>query len=97
MVGTQGVGGFGNRALVADLGEVVAGGQIYVNNMHYIPRHSKRRRAAHPGSTLVAYPKIAHPICEKIHIKKESAGYPGGFLPHTSLNSREVYIMLFPL
>ena len=97
MVGTQRVGGFGSRGMVADSEGMVAGGQIYVNNIHYIPRSSKRRRAAHPGSTLVASPKIAHPICEKIHIKKESAGYPGGFLPHTSLNSREVYIMLFPL
>ena len=30
MAGAQGIGGFGSRALVADLGEVVAGAQIYV-------------------------------------------------------------------
>ena len=97
MAGAQGIGGFGNRALVADSGEVVAGRQIYVNNIHYISRRSSRRRAAHPGSTLVASHKNVHPISGKIPIKKESAGYSGGFLPHTSLNSREVYIMLFPL
>lgn len=35
MVGTQRVGGFGNRALVADLGEVVAEGWIYVKQIGY--------------------------------------------------------------
>ena len=41
MVGTQGAGGFGNGALVADLGEVVAGGRIYVNYIGYECRNCR--------------------------------------------------------
>ena len=54
MVGTQRVGGFGNRALVADLGEVVAGGQIYVNYIGYAGRDCRRQQGMGHGSGVVA-------------------------------------------
>ena len=41
MVGAQGDGGFGNRALVADSEEMVAGGRIYVNYIGYECRNCR--------------------------------------------------------
>ncbi len=54
MVGTQGVGGFGSRGMVADSGEMVAGGQIYVNYIGYAGRDCRRQQGMGHGSGVVA-------------------------------------------